>query len=423
VVVAEEAPRLGGRLSTFTDRESGERVDNGQHVLFGCYRQTYAVLSEIGTAGFAPTDPALALTMAGSDGRAFSLRCPSLPSPWHLAAGLLSWRAVPLGDRLSAFRLRRVLAEARRESPAAVAARVDPAVTVTAWLAAHGQSPRLCAWLWHPLVFAALNQAPQEASARIFVRVLAELFGSTAAAAAVSLPRVPLDELFAKPAARYIEAHGGTVLLRSAARVLTGHDRAWHVQAGTVLVRAGAVISAVPWHAMGRLWQEAPPAPVADLVARALKMRSMPIVTVNLWFDRAVMDALCVGYVGGTVQWMFDKAAILQDGAQHIAAVVSGAGDLVRQDNEAITAIALEDARRALPAAREARFIRSLVVREPRATFSVAPDAPVRPPTVTPLPGFYLAGDWIDTGLPGTIESAVVSGRMAAKAVIADRAR
>jgi phytoene dehydrogenase-like protein len=54
VVVVEEAPRLGGRASSFIDRDTGERVDNGQHVLFGCYRETYAFLRRIGAADRAP---------------------------------------------------------------------------------------------------------------------------------------------------------------------------------------------------------------------------------------------------------------------------------------------------------------------------------------------------------------------------------
>jgi uncharacterized protein with NAD-binding domain and iron-sulfur cluster len=57
-------------------------------------------------------------------------------------------------------------------------------------------------------------------------------------------------------------------------------------------------------------------------------------------------------------------------------------------------------------------------VREKQATFSLAAGQPARPATRTALPGFFLAGDWIDTGLPGTIESAVVSGHRAAAAVL-----
>ena len=64
VAVVEEAPRLGGRATAFTDRETGERVDNGQHVLFGCYRETYAFLRRIGTESLAPLQRRLALTLS-----------------------------------------------------------------------------------------------------------------------------------------------------------------------------------------------------------------------------------------------------------------------------------------------------------------------------------------------------------------------
>jgi uncharacterized protein with NAD-binding domain and iron-sulfur cluster len=63
--------------------------------------------------------------------------------------------------------------------------------------------------------------------------------------------------------------------------------------------------------------------------------------------------------------------------------------------------------------------VRAVVVREHRASFSLAPGSPPRPPTTTGVPGFFLAGDWIDTGLPGTIEGAALSGRLAADAVLA----
>ena len=85
VVVVEEAPRLGGRATAFADRETGERVDNGQHVLFGCYRETYAFLARIGTAGLAPLDRRLDVDDDGR-GRAADTcwRVRRWPPPWHL---------------------------------------------------------------------------------------------------------------------------------------------------------------------------------------------------------------------------------------------------------------------------------------------------------------------------------------------------
>ena len=68
-----------------------------------------------------------------------------------------------------------------------------------------------------------------------------------------------------------------------------------------------------------------------------------------------------------------------------------------------------------MPGIRPARLLRATVVREPKATFSLAPGQPRRPETKTPVRGLLLAGDWIETGMPATIESAVRSGHRAAK--------
>jgi uncharacterized protein with NAD-binding domain and iron-sulfur cluster len=77
--------------------------------------------------------------------------------------------------------------------------------------------------------------------------------------------------------------------------------------------------------------------------------------------------------------------------------------------------MAMTEIRDALPAAGTARLRKAMAVREKRSTFSLAPDAPPRPKTRTLIEGFLLAGDWVDTGLPATIESAVISGHLAAQ--------
>jgi len=421
VMLLEEGPRLGGRATAFLDRESGEHVDNGQHVLFGCYRETYAFLRRIGTAGLAPLQPRLELTMVGSRGERARLRCPRLPAPWHLVAGVLGWSALPFGDRRTALRLRRVIKDVRRDGAAAVAARVPPDQTVDVWLQEHGQSPGLAEWLWHPLALAALNQSPATAAAAPFVRVLGELFSSNPSSAAVGLPAVPLDDLCATPAKAYIEERGGMVQLRAPARVeLTDAGAIRAVYAGDARIDTSCVISAVPWFGFGRLWPRGAPPPLARVAEHAAATDSSPIVTVNLWLDGPALDAgeRFVGLVRGPAQWVFDKRALWDDRAGHIAVVVSGADSIVRMDNAQATETVLRQLRKVLPRLADRQLLRSVVVREHRATFSLAPDAPPRPPTVTDLPGFYLAGDWTDTGLPGTIESAVVSGHRAAEAVI-----
>ncbi len=426
VTVVEEAPRLGGRATAFTHRESGQRLDNGQHALFGCYRETYDFLRVIGTADLAPLDPTLRLTMADARGRTSTLTCPAWPPPWHLVGGLLKWNALPLRDRFAATRLASLFSVVRREGAEAAAARVSPDLTVTDWLRQHRQPASLCEWLWHPLAFAALNQDPGVAAARPFVRVVGELFGRAPGAASLGVPSVPLDELYAEPAARFIESRGGNVLRGTTALVdVDPVGREHRVYAGEDILCPGAVISAVPWHAFDRLWRHEVPERLAGIAEAARQMEAAPIVTVNLWFDRPVMTERQVGLVGTQFHWAFHKdvGCRFDEGRQKdtrrlYSLVASGAEGLLRQENYELAALAERELRACVPDAAAAVCERSLVVRESRATFSLAPGAPPRPSTQTQVPGIFLAGDWTDTRLPGTIEGAVLSGHRAAAAAM-----
>ncbi len=416
VTVVEQAPRLGGRATAFTDRTTGDRIDNGQHVLFGCYHETYRLLDTIGTAHLAPLDPTLSLVMADVWGRRSMLRCPALPAPWHLAAGLATWDALTLADCWAAGRLLPVIHAARRRGAAAVAAEIPDAMTVADWLESMGQGARARAWLWDPLALAALNQSPSRAAARPCVRVLCELFGGDRRAAAVGVPVVPLDELYAAPAIRFLEAHGAT--LEKASGRFSPSKR----------LPTPFVVSAVPWHAFAGLWTEVPPE-LGDVARAAAATQAESIVSVHLWLDAPTLPDRQFGLVGASFDWAFGapkKASgtfLDEKGSRRlfrVAMVASGAQHLLRRSNDALIALGIADLRRCLPEAARASVRHAVVVREPRATFSVAPGSPPRPaPGATALPWFFLAGDWTDTGLPGTIEGAVRSGHAAADAVLA----
>jgi len=284
---------------------------------------------------------------------------------------------------------------------------------VRAWLEQNGQAPRLCELFWEPLALAALNQSIDQAEASHFIRVLERVFGPDPAAAALVLPAVPLDELYAEPARNWLAERGNDVRVNAPAKVVIDGQRIRGVRVRDEGIDAPLVISTVPWHSFHALFDHVP-AGLEDTIANATALPSLPIVTVNLWFDAAVMREPLVGLPGRNFQWVFDRRAIIGGEASHLSLVSSGAAAIVAQTNEELTATALGEVRDALPAARSAKLWKSLVVREKRSTFSLAPDAPPRPGALTSVEGLLLAGDWIDTGLPATIESAVMSGHQAA---------
>ena len=413
VLVLEARARLGGRATAFPDRETGEVVDNGQHVLLGCYTATFEFLREMDVLDHVRLQPELAVTMVDRTGHRSRLVCPTLPSPFHLLAGVMDWDALDWRDRLAALRMATPLRIARRQLAGGSDIAASPGETVDAWLVRNGQTERLREMLWHPLALAALNQPAEAAAAPPFARVLAEMFASDPRAAAIALPTKPLHMMYAEPARLYVESRGGRVVTGVTARVSVDAAGVAAVEGGGERWPASTVISAVPWFAVAGLF-EPHPQELETILARASAMVSSPIITVNLWFDRPVLEVPFIGLPGRAMQWVFDKSAVVGDGASHLSLVSSGASPLVDQTNDALIAAAHQELLEALPAIRPARLLRGTVIREPRATFSLAPGQPRRPESRTPVRGLFLAGDWLDTGLPATIESAVRSGHTAA---------
>jgi hydroxysqualene dehydroxylase len=413
VIVLEARAALGGRAASFTDPATGERVDNGQHLLIGGYHETFRFLRRIGSETAVRLQPRLVVDFVDRQGTRSRLKSFALPAPLHLVAGLAAWSALDWRDRLAALRMRAALkGRADGSGPG------GPTATVHQWLVQHGQTSRLIELLWEPLAVATLNESIDRAAPGPFRQVLARMFGTNAQDSALGLPLKPLEAMYAVPAQAFVEARHGAVSVNTPARVVI--DAGVGVSVGTGLgrsdrrIRSRSVICAVPWFALPDVLP--PVAPLLDTIEAARNTPESPIVTVNLWLDRQVMDGEFLGLPGRTMQWVFDKRALFGDNSSHLSLTSSAASGLVAKSNAEIVDIAVTELRAALPRMSGADVRRAVAVREKRATFSVAAGLPARPGTRTGVTGLFLAGDWIDTGLPATIESAVISGHAAARA-------
>ncbi len=422
VNVFEARPRLGGRAYSFTDDATGEVVDNGQHAMMGCYTHTLAFLDQIGATRKLVRQPKLHVEMIHPQRGTGAITAASLPCPLHLLASILGYRLLSRSERVCAlFGGMRLMAMRWRRDPRLMQS------TVQEVLIALGQSPNARANFWYPVAIATLNEAPLRAAAAPFAEVLARAFFRSRADSQFVLPKVGLSDLFTDDARAFIEARGGTVSVKSTVAELSLADArisGVDLRDGT-RVAADACISSVPPRALAGLLPETLSA--ASSLRRLEQFDTSPIVSTHLWFDRPVLTGEFVGLLGTTTQWIFNRSKLTANGhgngggLQCVSAVISAGRDVVEWDTGRIAETIVHDLKSLVPAARAAQLLRSVVVKEKYATISPTPAAErLRPPVETAADNFFLAGDWINTGLPPTIESAVVSGQRAAQ-LVADR--
>jgi squalene-associated FAD-dependent desaturase len=410
VLLLERRNHLGGRAYSFIDAKTGDVVDNGQHLFMGCYHHTIAFLEKIGRLDRLKFQDRPRVDFLDTEGFT-SFACPPLPAPLHVLAGLLRMKGIGIGDKLRTFNVGRAIKSNGKLSPGDL--------TVDQWLDELGQSARIKKRFWNPMVVATLNQSPDIASARMLKVVLQEAFGGDSKSASIGISRVGLSDLYTDGASDFIKSRGGDVQTDAQARRLIierGVVTAVELKDGQ-RVEGDYFISAVPPEA---LFAILPDELKEKEFARLEALGSSPIVSINLWFDRPIIDREFVGLLGTRSQWIFNKDLILSPGKQsnQVAVIISAARDFVDWTKNDLVEMAISELHKLLPASRGATLLHNVIVKEREATLShtVESDS-LRPGPRTSIPNLILAGDWTDTGLPATIESAVMSGDVAAQIV------
>jgi zeta-carotene desaturase len=416
VRVLEQKPHLGGRARSFLDPATGSVVDNGQHIFMGCYHSTLRFLSTIGTLDRLRFQERLTVHFLDRSGRLTMLQCAGLPSPWHVLLGVLRSGSFAFKEKLEVLRLGGSLQWAKAMDHG------SEKLSVREWLTRLGQSERLQRNFWDLLCIAALNEDPSVASAALFERVLRLALFTSPGDSRLAIPAVGLSDVYVDAATAYIRARGGRVECgRSVASLLVsgGRCRGVRVSSGEE-IEAESVLSAVPSFQLagllpGELLRREP------FFAPVVSLRPAPIISINLWFDRAITGLDFVGLRGATVQWLFNKGKILGLSENYVSLVLSGAHRHIGRSKEELLATALLELVDLFPGAQKAKLHHSLIIKERFATFSPTWEVErLRPTARTPVRGLYLAGDWTATGLPATIESAAQSGYTAARAILDD---
>ncbi len=421
VTLVEARQFLGGRVFSFTDPATGHRVDNGQHIFLGCCTHLLRLFRELGVFPQCHLQPRLMVPVRNQAGRMAVLAAAPLPAPFHLLPALLLYPHLSLLDK---WRVASTLARVKfmdHRRPAL------EGMSFYQWLRARGHSPRAVEGWWDFLVAPTLNDHVQHVSASMGLMIFQE--GVLAGRHGADLG-YPVDELSAcigAPAQARLQAKGVALRLgRPVRRLVVESGRVQGVElAGGAVISGQVYVSALPFTAL----LAALPGGVAGdpFFQRLQELQFSPIVNINLWYDRPVMDDEVCAFVDGPLQWVFNRTRIrgrlagpvAADGqGQHLCISLSAAWEYIDQDREELSRRFVAAMAQAFPRAREATVQRVVVVKQRHATFRCLPGASrQRPGSRTPLPNLFLAGEWTDTGWPSTMEGAVRSGFNAVQAV------
>ena len=421
VTLVEKRPYLGGRAFSFTDRETGQVVDNGQHVFLGCCTYYMDFLEKIGTLRRAYIQDRTRVDVVSPAGSSSSIAAGRLPKPFHMLPSFFSYKHLGVWDKLTAaYGLLRLN----------VTDRSKPSLqneTFGRWLRRHRQTKRTIENFWNLIVKPCVNDDVEDVSAAMGIMIFQEGLLKSPQSSRIGYAREGLSSLMGEAAQKYVESRGGRVIIGQAASLQlnedgpTGEYRIAGVQlSGGDVLRADAYVSALP---LVNLMPLLPPhLAKTSFFASLDQLQTAPIVNVYLWYDRPVMEQDFVALVDSPLQWVFNKSGIMDRSeaqGQYVAVSLSAAFDYVNQPKQALQQMCVEAMTDAFPKAKSARVTRSLVVKQEKATFRCLPGSErFRPPAQTPVQNLFLAGDWTDTGWPSTMEGAVRSGVTAAQAVL-----
>jgi uncharacterized protein with NAD-binding domain and iron-sulfur cluster len=420
VVVLERDVAPGGRARSWRDEVTGTEVDIGPHVLTSEHRNFLALMERLGTSAHVRWQPDPLVTLLDADG---VLRMPNrawLPPLHGLPLLPNALRRLSVGDLLSHWRVAWAGARLNERTLQAL-----DGIDARTYLARQGVSAAAVDWFWRSAMLALLNVPLEQCSAAAAMRVFRLMMGRSGYH--FGFPTVGLSQLYVPGCTAAVERAGGRVLLGARAdRLMVDGGRVAGVQLedGRTCV-AGVCVLALPPADLGAVVRRSGVDALRALVDAAGVFEPSPYISTMLWFDRPLTHERFWARVWSIHDLntdFYDLANIrpeLQGGPALVAC--NAIGPQVRPDwaDDRVIEATLHEIADFAPEVRKARVQHARVHRIPMAIPKPRPGTESRRPrNATVLDGLYLAGDWTDTAVPCSMESAARSAALAAEAVL-----
>ena len=419
-IILEKNKHLGGRVRSFYSPDIDCEIDNGQHVLSAAYEETIGFLKTIGSADKISYQKNFQVCFSKKDGTNFLFRTWPLPAPFHFFLPLI-FRKKFTGLHYSEL-LKFIWKNTNLSS------KQLKRMTIKEWLEHSGQSQEIQKFLWQPLSNAILNTPIETGSAFLLKRAISRSFFHSRHNARLILPKSWLGEIFVTPALNYILRNKGEVhLLTPAKKIVTREGNDLKIVTTRGNFNAPWVISALPPFALKSILENSTDSLAQDSMVGLDHFEYNPIITINIFLNQPINIPFPVAFIDSPLQWLFPhpntEATEKEFG---YSLVISAANEWGDKSREEIINMVSDELTNHLGIGFESshRLLKYKIIKEKRATIAQTPFyIRNRPGNTTAIPNLFLAGDWTDTGLPATIEGAMVSGRLAIESIIRQSAK
>ncbi|MWV54577.1 FAD-dependent oxidoreductase [Chlorobium phaeovibrioides] len=423
VELYEKRKVLGGKVSVWKDSD-GDSIESGLHIVFGGYRQLQEYLKRVGAEkNYLWKEHSL--IYAESDGKQSYFKKANLPSPWAEVVGGMQTDFLTLWDKISLI----------KELFPALAGneeyfRSQDHMTYSEWHHLRGASEHSLQKLWRAIALAMNFIEPNVISARPMITIF-KYFGTDYAATKFAFFRKNPGESMIEPMRQYIQSHGGRIFVdaRLSRFELNSDETIKHaVLHDGHTVEADAYISALPVH---NLTKVIPNEWLQHKYFRNLhEFTGSPVVNCQLWLDRKITDTDNLMFSQGTIFATFadvsltcpddfQKGTGTADGGSVMSLVLAPAHQLMGLPNDVITELVMKDIHDRFPKSRDAKLLKSTVVKIPQSVYKAVPDVDkFRPNQISPIRNLFLAGDYTDQHYLASMEGAALSGKQAAEKLL-----
>lgn len=399
IELIESSPKLGGRAYSFLNKESNSLIDNGQHILMGCYNETLNFLKLINAENNLIYQKRLKINFVSKNKNIFLLQAANFPYPFNLLFGLINYKAVTASDRIKIiyFFAKIFLSDVK----------LLQNKNVESWLDENFQNIKIKKALWEIIAVGALNTNIKKASAKIFADILKQIFFTGNFSSTIILPKYCLTSTYCLPAEKFIKSRNGNLnLSESIIKIEFENELAKKIITNKrVISDFDYLILTMPSYSLKKiigyesiLFEELP------------RFNYSSILNVHIWLKENPLKKKFYGLINSKIHWIFNHnsyiSITISDAEEFIAMEKSNLFNLICNELELFFNF------------NKGNIQYYKIIKEKKATFIPSSDIiNKRPNANTKIKNVFLAGDWTDTGLPATIESAVKSGRKAAESI------